>query len=73
MFKWILGIGGYFLFGRNLFTGILGFILGTFIDNYQRVMGQLKKQAEQEGRTFSPEEMFNIISKDHLQMMFLPC
>ena len=58
MFKWVLGIGGYFLFGRSLFGGILGFIVGTFIDNYQRVMGQLRQQAKSEGRTFSPEELF---------------
>lgn len=58
MFKWVLGIGGYFLFGRSLFGGILGFIIGTFIDNYQRVMGQLRQQAKSEGRTFSPEELF---------------
>lgn len=58
MFKWVLGIGGYFLFGKSLFGGILGFIIGTFIDNYQRVMGQLRQQAKSEGRTFSPEELF---------------
>ena len=58
MFKWVLGIGGYFLFGRSLFGGILGFIIGTFIDNYQNVMSQLRQQAKSEGRTFSPEELF---------------
>jgi DnaJ like chaperone protein len=58
LFKWVLGIGGYFLFGKSLFGGILGFIIGTFIDNYQRVMGQLRQQAKSEGRTFSPEELF---------------
>lgn len=58
MFKWILGIGGYFLFGKSFLGGLLGFIVGTFIDNYQRVMGQLRNQAQQEGRTFSPEELF---------------
>ena len=58
MFKWILGIGGFFLFGRSIFGGILGFIVGSFIDNYQRVIGQLRQQAEAEGRTFSPEELF---------------
>jgi DnaJ like chaperone protein len=58
LFKWVLGIGGYFLFGRSLFGGILGFIIGTFIDNYQNVMSQLRQQAKSEGRTFSPEELF---------------
>ena len=58
MFKWILGIGGFFFFGKNLFAGFLGFIIGSFIDNYQRVMGQLRNEAQREGRTFSPEELF---------------
>ncbi len=58
MFKWIIGILAYLFFGRNLFLGILGFIVGGFIDNYQRVIGQARRQAEAEGRTFSPEELF---------------
>jgi len=58
LFKWLLAVGGFFLFGKSYFGAILGFIVGTFIDNYQRVMGQLKQQAEKEGRTFSPEELF---------------
>lgn len=60
MYKWILGIGGYFLFGRSFFGGFLGFIVGTFIDNYRRVMGQLRHEAEREGKTFSPEELFQM-------------
>lgn len=58
MFKWILGVGAYLFFGRNFFAGIIGFIVGTMIDNYQTVMGNMKKQAEKEGRTFSAEELF---------------
>lgn len=58
MFKWILAIAGFFVFGKSFFGAILGFIGGTFIDNYQRVIKQLKFQAEREGRTFSPEELF---------------
>ncbi len=58
MFKWILGLLGYFLFGRSFFGGFLGFIVGTFVDNYQRIMGQLRHEAEREGRTFSPDELF---------------
>lgn len=55
MFKWILGVGFYFLFGRNLFIAILGFILGSFIDNYQRVMEQARRQG---GGRISPEDVF---------------
>jgi DnaJ like chaperone protein len=58
LFKWILGVGAYLFFGRNFFAGIIGFIVGTMIDNYQTVMGNMKKQAEKEGRTFSAEELF---------------
>ncbi len=59
MFKYILAVGGFFLFGRSFFGGFIGFIVGSFIDNYQGVMAKLKDQAHQEGRTFSPEDVFN--------------
>ena len=58
MFKWILGVGAYFLFGRNFFAGLLGFIVGSMIDNYQRIMAQAKDKAKSEGRAFSPEDLF---------------
>lgn len=57
MYKWILGIGAYLIF-NSFFLAFLGFIVGSFIDNYHRVMEQLRRQAEAEGRTFSPEELF---------------
>ena len=59
LFKWILAVGAYFIFGRNFFAAVLGFVVGTMIDNYQAVMGNMKKQAEKEGRTFSAEELFS--------------
>ena len=55
MFKWILAVGFYFLFGRNFFIAILGFFLGSFIDNYQRVMEQARRQG---GPQLSPEDVF---------------
>ena len=58
MFKWILGVGAYFLFGRNFFAGVLGFIVGSVIDNYQRIMDQAKNQAKKEGRAFSADDVF---------------
>lgn len=60
MYKWIFGIAGYFVFGRSFFGGFLGFIIGSFVDNYQRVMTQMKRKAKAEGRTFSPEELFQM-------------
>lgn len=55
MFKWILGVGFYFLFGRNFFAGILGFIIGSGIDNYQRIIAQAKAQG---GGKISPEDLY---------------
>jgi DnaJ like chaperone protein len=60
LYKWILGIVGYFFFGKSFFGGLVGFIIGSFVDNYQRVMKQMKRQAKAEGKTFSPEELFNL-------------
>lgn len=57
MFKWILAIGAFFLF-KNYGLAILGFFIGSLIDNYQRAMGRARSQAESEGRQFSSEEFF---------------
>ena len=58
MYKWLLAIGGYFLFRGNFFGAIIGFLVGSFIDNYQAVVGKARAQAQKEGRTFSPEDLF---------------
>lgn len=58
MFKWILAVGGFFLLGRNFLGAVLGFIVGNVIDNYQNVVGAAKNQAQREGRTYSPEDLF---------------
>jgi DnaJ like chaperone protein len=54
LFKWILGIGGY-LFLRNFFGAILGFSIGSFIDNYQKIA---KNGGAQGGGSFSSEDIF---------------
>lgn len=36
----------------------MGFVIGSFIDNYQAVMARAKAQAKSEGRSFSPEDLF---------------
>ncbi len=59
MFKWILGIGGFFLFGRSVFGGILGFIVGTFVDNYQVMMERLKAQGYDPRNARSADDLFN--------------
>jgi DnaJ like chaperone protein len=57
LFKWILGIGAFFLF-KNFGLAFLGFFVGSIIDNYQRAKGRARAQAEGEGRSFSSEDFF---------------
>ena len=58
MFKWILGVGGFILFNKSFSGAILGFVIGSFIDNYQTVINKAKEQAKAEGRSFSSEDLF---------------
>ena len=61
MFKYILAVGGFFLFGRSIWGGILGFIIGSGIDNYQVLMKQLRSQGGGTGGgNFTAEELFNM-------------
>lgn len=55
MFKWIFGVGFFFLFGRNIFAAIIGFIIGSGIDNYQRVMQQVRTEG---GGKITPEDLY---------------
>ncbi|MCH2231045.1 MAG: TerB family tellurite resistance protein [Crocinitomicaceae bacterium] len=62
MFKWLLAVGGFFLFGRSFFGGVLGFFIGSGIDNYQNIMNRAQAQGGgrgQQGRAFTPEDLFN--------------
>lgn len=58
MYKWILAFVGFFLMGRSFLGAIFGFFIGSFIDNYQNVIEKAKQQAKSEGRTFTPEDLF---------------
>ncbi len=58
MFKFILALAGFFLFGRSFFGAILGFFIGSGIDNYSRITNQFKTQANKEGRSFTQEDIF---------------
>jgi DnaJ like chaperone protein len=55
LFKFILAFGFFFLFGRNFLAAIIGFIIGSGIDNYQRVMQQAR--ADGDGR-INPEDLY---------------
>jgi len=57
LFKWILASAGFFVFGRSFFGGVIGFFVGSGIDNYQHIMK--RAQAQGGGRSFSPEDLFN--------------
>jgi len=58
LFKWVLGVGGFILFNRSFSGAILGFVIGSFIDNYQGIVGKAKEKAKAEGRSFSTDDLF---------------
>ncbi|NVK65650.1 MAG: TerB family tellurite resistance protein [Flavobacteriales bacterium] len=62
MFKFIFAVIGFFAFGRSFWGGILGFIIGSGVDNYQRLKQQFQAQAGggAGGRQFTAEELFNL-------------
>ena len=59
MYRWILAIGGYFLFKGNFFGAIVGFIVGTFIDNFQVMRERMKAQGFDPRNGQSAEDIFN--------------
>jgi DnaJ like chaperone protein len=59
LYRWILAVAGYMLFGRNFLGGAVGFIVGTFIDNYQVTMAKLKKDGYDSTRQHAAEDIFN--------------
>lgn len=59
MYKWILGVGAFLLF-KNFFAAVIGFIIGSTIDNYYRIIGQMRSQAQAEGREYTNEELFQL-------------
>ena len=59
LYRWILGLAGFFLFGRSFFGGFLGFIIGSLIDRNQEMMSNARERARREGRTFSEEDIYS--------------
>ncbi len=70
MFKWVLGVGGYFLFGSSFFGAILGFLVGSFIDNYQVLMARLKEQGFDPRSGQSAEDIFSFYRQQTSQNDF---
>lgn len=61
MFKWILAVMGYMFFRYP--GAILGFILGTVIDNWNRSKGGFKNIFSEEGNSVSPGDFeLNLLS-----------
>lgn len=59
MFKFILAVGGFFLFGRSIWGAFLGFIVGSGIDNYQNLKAQFQAQGGGNGGgRFTTEDLF---------------
>lgn len=60
MYKFILAVGGFFLFRGSFFGALLGFLIGSGIDNYQRLIAQFRAQGGTNGGgSFSPDDLFN--------------
>ena len=58
LIKWIFAAAGFFLFRRSFSGAILGFVIGSFVENYQQVMNKARAQAGGSGRNFSTEDLF---------------
>lgn len=56
LFKFILAVAGYLVF-RSFWGGVLGFIIGSGIDNYQALKQNV--QGQNGGRRVSPEDLFS--------------
>ncbi|MCH2223461.1 MAG: TerB family tellurite resistance protein [Crocinitomicaceae bacterium] len=64
MYKFVLAVGGYFLFKGSFFGAIAGFFIGNAIDNFKQISERLKSQGVGGGATggsrgFSSEDLFN--------------
>jgi DnaJ like chaperone protein len=59
VFKWILAFAGFYLLQKSFFGAILGFAIGTMVDNYQSIIAKAKDQAKKEGRSFKTEDLFS--------------
>jgi DnaJ like chaperone protein len=55
LYKFIFALGGYLIF-RSIWGAILGFIIGSGVDNYQVIMKNAQRQNG--GQRVSPEDMF---------------
>jgi DnaJ like chaperone protein len=59
LFKFIFAIAGYFVF-RSFWGGVLGFIIGSGVDNYQRLKAQFQSQGGAGGGQYTAEDIFRM-------------
>ena len=65
LFKFIGGALGYFLMGKNFFGGIVGFVIGSVIDNYAAISAQIKsKGGSQEDFREKPRRTITHVSRN---------
>ncbi|TNE55689.1 MAG: molecular chaperone DjiA [Bacteroidetes bacterium] len=73
MFKWIGAVAGYFLLGRRFVGALLGFFVGSFIDNFQQVRNVAENARANGGqyrRGFSSDDLFGIYQQQSSQHDF---
>lgn len=59
MYKWIFAVGGFLLLGMNFLAAIIGFFIGSFIDNYQGTMERLKREGFDPRQARSADDLFS--------------
>ncbi len=58
MYKWILAVGGFLVFKGNFLGGLIGFFVGSFIDNYGKTMERLKAEGYDPKAHRSADDIF---------------
>jgi DnaJ like chaperone protein len=56
LYKVIFAIGGYFLFKGSIFGAVLGLIVGSMVDNFQKISSSARSRNG--GKRFTAEDMF---------------
>ena len=58
MYKWILAVAGFIILKGNFLGGLIGFFVGSFIDNYKVTMAKLKSQGFDPKQHRSADDIF---------------
>jgi DnaJ like chaperone protein len=63
LYKWIFAFAGFFIFGRNILGGIIGFLIGSFVDNYQNTIAKLKKQGYDPNKHRTADDLYQFYER----------